>query len=813
MKIRAVFLMLSVLSIAVSAGAYTYDDDNTKKKKEETEDQEETEMQKSVSGSLASPPSIIPDTPTSPQAQAFARLGEYTMNNSSGIPDIGLPLFQLDFYGYTIPLNLRYEAQPLKPGYNYDVFGLGWTLSGNSCVSRLIHDRADEEGYFGNQFELDNFENNDHSLKLFKHYASALEELNFQYDSYNVTLPSGRNIPFFMYKQGGILKFHMLPSDENVQIRCNYTTFSINSFVVTDEDGVTYTFNIADKANNAYLGGPNYDSNVAWMLSSINIPHKGNIYYTYNDLISFDAYTTSEPTLRISHYYSNLGEMEQPYLFNINMVNPCCAYKMRFLREITYGTSKVKFNYQSDGRHISSMVISDNGTDVKEFNFDVSNSKLNALTIKGTNNTDKYIYKFGYTSNNPGTQVDHWGNLGTTSTGQDIGNFNIFVGKDQTSVEQFDISLHQIGDRVRRISPKPSDLQCFYKIKLQSSTTGDSRISTPPDRHCVLSSITYPNGGYTTFEYENHRFLTATASDGDFVHNRRQQRIIQGGGFRIKSVRNYTAKGVLSNQDEYRYGFTYRHIDERHFPFPMPSSYNGYDHIGCGEAVVDPNMLTYLSYDYSSCRIPNGFMQMLLGIHVNGYPSFEDFPIGDGGAWWWEARFSAYNFRRLLRGRRAVVYPEITIYHGNPDSADGCMSKTVYKYDIYDYTLNSSRYYLCRYGQNVVPDTAYFEPVQYANGSTGPLLVCEEHPAKRDQLKSKEEYGKTGNGRYDWSLNSKEVYSYVEDQLQVSGWTYNSTKSRGHCGGIHTMSYGEGRNDSYIYLSEFYTQTKQIVYS
>lgn len=98
MNLRAFFLMLSVLSITVSAVAYADDDDNTKKKKEETEEQEDTEKTKTVSEPLAPPPSVIPDTPTSPQAQAFVRLGEYTMNNSSGIPDIGLPLFQIDFH-------------------------------------------------------------------------------------------------------------------------------------------------------------------------------------------------------------------------------------------------------------------------------------------------------------------------------------------------------------------------------------------------------------------------------------------------------------------------------------------------------------------------------------------------------------------------------------------------------------------------------------------------------------------------------------------------------------------------------------------
>lgn len=113
-----------------------------------------------LSGQQANP--IIPDTPPSPQAEAFNRLGNFEVNNNYGVPDINIPLFEIDFHGYKIPLTLHYEATPMKSGYNYDVTGLGWTLSGNSCVSRTIKDRADELSpyTYTNQFKLDSFSGN-----------------------------------------------------------------------------------------------------------------------------------------------------------------------------------------------------------------------------------------------------------------------------------------------------------------------------------------------------------------------------------------------------------------------------------------------------------------------------------------------------------------------------------------------------------------------------------------------------------------------------------------------------------------------------
>ena len=145
-----------------------------------------------ISGQQANP--IIPDTPPSPQAEAFNRLGNFEVNNNYGVPDINIPLFEIDFHGYKIPLTLHYEASPMKSGYNYDVTGLGWTLSGNSCVSRTIKDRADELSpyNFTNPFQLDSFSGN---TTYGWDYSDYMNNANFHYDSYNIVLPSGRTIP------------------------------------------------------------------------------------------------------------------------------------------------------------------------------------------------------------------------------------------------------------------------------------------------------------------------------------------------------------------------------------------------------------------------------------------------------------------------------------------------------------------------------------------------------------------------------------------------------------------------------------------
>lgn len=776
---------------------------------------------------------VIPATPPSPQAVAFNRLGDYQVNNNYGAPDINIPLFEIDYHGFKIPLALHYEATPMKSGYNYDVTGLGWTLSGNSCVSRTIKDRADEDGRFNNPFALDPFYNQSGTMMRYMDYADQLDQLNYQYDSYNIVLPSGRSIPFFMYKYGGVMQYNLLHLDRNVKISCSSSSSSIDSFTVIDENGVKYQFTIADKASNIYEDNPNALKNVTWLLTSIDIPSKGTITYQYADLQTINTYTVQESAVRVSRLSSDRQEDQNEDRLRVMKITQSQSprYHMRFLRRIIYGPTQVVFNYDNDGLHMREIVVTDCGNTIKKFTLNMNPygsiyaTTLSSLVITGQNNTDRLEYDFSYNSINPGDYVDYWGNRcnpvpSFNNNGNpinnygmdDLGNFNMFFDYDaiRWGWNEIQQQLSQNGMLAQLIENEPGDHSYYWKMKLQTTTAGDTRVPTPPERHGVLSSITYPNGGITMFSWENHRFPTATAADGDFVFDRRSQRIIEGGGFRIESITNYATDGTYST-DYYRYGFTIGDIIHRNFPLPLPDSLNISTltfndtinhHIGCGEAVVDPNLLTFMTYSHATTHTtPYDFHRMLLGL-----PSSFSNISNSSSPTWWDAVFSTNNFRSLLGGRRPVVYPEITVYHGQPYEPEDCISKTVYRYDIYDYQLGPYSYYLSQINQSTSPDTAYFEPVYYRS-NTG--LRCMEQPAKRHQLKSKSDYSYNA-AAHTWNLVSEETYSYSEDEKSESGFIFESDVSRGHCGS-HTLQLGAGRPLESFSLRDFYQDISQKI--
>ena len=767
---------------------------------------------------------IIPDTPPSPQAAAFNRLGDYQVNNNYGMPDISIPLFEIDHHGYKIPLSLHYEASPMKPGYNYDVTGLGWTLSGNSCVSRTIKDRADEyvSYNFSSQFTLDPFQENSGTPMMYVNYKNVLDQLNYQYDNYNIVLPSGRTIPFFMYMYSNGMQYNLMSSDSNVRIECSYGNNSINAFTVTDESGVIYHFTIADKSTNGYDNDVNALRNVTWLLSSIDIPAKGTITYQYNTEVEIHTQTgVDEPTLRVSRLMSQMPEDATLKRLDVykTLQSQCPRYRMRFLKSISYGPTAVSFNYTQDGKHLSEIVVTDNNTTIKRFAFNMNGSSqfgsfLTSLVISGQNNTDKLAYGFTYLNQSQNNNdlvkyTDYWGNICYSNANKDLGNFNMYFNCEEYGPVYLDINqLRQqlaVNNYAQVLDNSDGDPYYYYKLKLQSTTVGDTRQASSPAYHGVLSSITYPNGGSTLFTWENHRFPTASAANGDFVLDRRNQRIVEGGGFRIKSIVNKKADGTVASDHYYRYGFTYGDINQRHFPLPLPATYNPKDHIGCGEAVVDPNLLTFMTFSYykpghASFNGSRQFQKMTLGMPSDELRYMYNV---QGSATWWDADFSANTFRSLLGGRRPVVYPEITVYHGDPDIPAKRQSKTVYKYNIYRYDHNPQTYYQSSFNQTSLPDTAYFERICYDAMSDAPGIISDhDKAALRHQLQSKSDYSYNASNDT-WSLVSEEEYEYNTEKITKSGNVFNSYRSREYRSN-HVDTLGNGQWLAGYTLSSFY---------
>lgn len=166
---------------------------------------------------------VAPSVPTSPQAEAFKKYGDFEINYSTGIPDISIPLFEINHRGYKLPIILKYNPQPLRPGYNYDVYGHGWGLSVNSCISRTIEYLPDEWRDF--KLETDKLSN---SFEVYRR-GGGITNINLGHDIFNAVLPDGSSFEFVVRRGTDGLEY-IVSDSRSVQISCSHSSSNINSF-------------------------------------------------------------------------------------------------------------------------------------------------------------------------------------------------------------------------------------------------------------------------------------------------------------------------------------------------------------------------------------------------------------------------------------------------------------------------------------------------------------------------------------------------------------------------------------------------------
>lgn len=715
---------------------------------------------------------LAPQVPTSPQAEAFKQYGEYAINYSTGIPDISIPLYEINHRGYRLPLVLKYNPKPLKPGYNYDVYGHGWGLSVHSSISRSIEFCPDE----WKDFELEE------DLLDSDYYPCPgcpplnLSNYNFARDKFNVVLPNGSSFDFVMEKIDGNIEY-TVSDGRQVKITSSYNTSNINSFTVIDEDGVKYTFNGSDTPHRIPVSQIS-NSYVSWQLTRIDLPYSSQpINFTYDYWIQ-GPLACQESRIKISHRHPEMGP-DDVSAQNTENVIPY-SYRMKLLSSISYGNSSIAFVYQNPNstldlteqyNYVDKIQVRRGTGVLKEIILDKSKksvanncssnteiAKLDSITIKGSDaSANPQVYKFTYSSISGFSGTDHWGNLNRFDTRYNVANFNFFVSFDAVYynvVNSASISL---------VAKTAQDLSPYDKLKLaQSNNNIDIRQPSGPETHGVLTRLIYPTGGYTDFEFENHEFLTSTDNNGNYILDRDNRRKIKAGGFRIRKLTNFTAEGNVAKIMNYRYGKTYGEIYGPDYVYAN-------HHTGVGEAVVDPNILTYMNHSYYFRGLPKSIKFMILGLAPNGQPiSFLNPFDSERKLWEWECTFSASNFRGIVNGRPPVLYSEVTVYHGDINQGSDSYSpelttgKTVYKYNLTDHGFDLF---------GVERDDLFFEEPYY-NGNTivyNPKgyrynniieqLDYKFDPTVPDPQQSK--YRLVKKEQYDWIYSYNNIMDYV----------------------------------------------------
>ncbi len=494
-------------------------------------------------------------SPLSPNAAGMQQLFDYQVNLATGNPDISILLYTINDGGITQPVTLRYQATGHRLKSLAAWTGWGWTLDYGSGVNRSLQGRPDDAPISANYLTTpiltsdapnlcSNLTNFTFAKRIRDNQGDAQPDI-FSYaiggKSGKFTLGQGTNAPYLIPFQP-------------IKINKTLNSFGrINAFEIIDDDGKAYHFgvdslgNAATESQNATSGQSTDNYISTWQLTKINSPNTNdhlNFYYQDGGSLTQDdkqwsvsIISDAAGTINGQPYYNNTGSA------TATATNVSTTTSQSNIHKITFTNGELEFiqngsgetrNDQPNSKYLKQINIYNYENGIKklqkviEFSYsyfkDVTNAdgrlKLDKVRFRDTTNTIQLDHTFEYHSN-----TYSWADNETYQPQQDF--FGFFNGYPNQSL--IGLSSYNVGST---LNPN-----------IISITNGGANRSTVATymKQGVLKKITYPTGGFTTFDYETNQYQYEGTT-------------YLAGGLRVKEIKSYPSTTVTPITKRYVYG-------------------------------------------------------------------------------------------------------------------------------------------------------------------------------------------------------------------------------------------------------------------
>jgi YD repeat-containing protein len=371
-------------------------------------------------------------------------------------------------------------------------------------------------------------------------YDAEPDIFHFNFMGYSGTFHMGYDNKIYVYNtntNNKILKVEIL--DEALG---NSVPYIINprTVIITVADGYNYYFspkedNISNSITNV----------LSYKLDKIQATNGRQVLFSYKD-VNITTYTPGY-TSSVAHYktYCEPGDSLARSYHNTN----------------AWFSSKTS-------RILSSISISGNTVidfEYKKFplNSDVQTDTAKLYTIK-VKNKDSYIIKqcyLSYKQNTVGQKYTYIDTISITGEGKYAMEYHNW---NSASIP---FPTIPVNDRINYdidhwgyYNGTGNNSINFHNITQVDFDNNETIISTRRNQNAyfaqcgMLSKITYPTGGYSTFEYEAHDYSKAVKriSSNNFIPELRDSTGYCG-GIRIKSIKNYLSNSKLASAKEFEY--------------------------------------------------------------------------------------------------------------------------------------------------------------------------------------------------------------------------------------------------------------------
>lgn len=538
----------------------------------------------------------LPSMP-SPTASNLGLYGEIPVSEYTGTPNISIPLYQFKTKSFTIPVTLSYHASGIRPELHPGPTGLGWTLLTGGAITRDVRGLPDEndcEGHMGTvgygyllnknswlagadwkpSFNLTSKEYE----RYFSPFRNEFEPDEFSFNFFGI---SGK----FYFDQTGNIRVQSDRSltvsfDPNNYLKMSELDFanvgslyrSVREFVITDEQGNRYYFGgkgaveISDPISYGTEGVSTNDnmSVTSWFITKAESangedvisfeyergPFISQLYKSNDNHLYLGANGFGDPAhdwVAMSGYRQNGSFISPVYLRSITSSNgTVLSLFYSESRELEYPDKEYRSIFEQNGRHPENPYpllsrtsqiprLNDNITGYSNPLDNIRWLKCDVIAIRQESASQVKTVEFHY--NNDASERLFLDSL--TIKGETQGKDGPYGQPAPSYGYSFKYkNRHQLRPYLENITD-----HWGFDNGRGFGVTFTPSLREPNAEYAqngILSSIRYPTGGVTTFEYQSHDYAKAV--------DNKDRRIVSpakgvAGGVRIWKITSDDGKG------------------------------------------------------------------------------------------------------------------------------------------------------------------------------------------------------------------------------------------------------------------------------
>ncbi|SIS86455.1 hypothetical protein [Belliella pelovolcani] len=491
--------------------------------------------------------------PPSPEAARITQFDLHPANIYTGTQAVNIPLYSMDFEGAPISLNLLYHASGIRVSENAGNVGLGWSISPVGSITRIV------KGYD----DLANYSQTNRAIQGYLHDTQTVPP-GFNYNWWNTYLASGKRDTepdifsySFLNSSGKFIFNKKVNSSSPVTVtklekntdKIEYNV-SGNTFTITDENGFKAIFSVKEYSTS--VGGTclgfwqNCDMNLidfnqtildggrlvtTWYLSKIVSPlgKELNFNYDINPSNGFSDYLSISP-----FNWSEFDSFEASY--GSYIPNNNYGYSRQIFENVYISSIQssdydlnITFNY-GDRLDIEKFVSPNQNSTfqgwLSRIQQDRNNylgiiknpKKLQNITISNLSTpitfSKQILFNQSYFNPNAIDKIKFSRlRLNSVLIGDQKYDFTYFEGLPSKESKGIDYWGYYNGrdnnTALKPVTPLLPSLNIDYPGYID-----DNYYYQTPNRSAnfefgkagLLTSVTYPTGGKSTFEYEAHQY-------------------------------------------------------------------------------------------------------------------------------------------------------------------------------------------------------------------------------------------------------------------------------------------------------------------